>query len=242
VFHCTILCVCSIVECLCVKLNWWFGIDFFHHWEEHVIKRSVLKFEVGLLDMNGVFIVKVSNQVVSTYLHLKVRRQEDQKNWTVKHNLCYWMSNRLQITTDFYKLQWTPKFTDNQRITDTDTCIFVSIFMHICIHSLHRCCTRFGSYPNYILVYIKMFVKTTCKCFLKKTAHIGVNARAGIFNAGLLARSQFASRRSCDQPTWSRFCTSFLGPRANAESVPKFHTVLHALHANLPMVTLKILP
>jgi hypothetical protein len=34
----------------------------------------------------------------------------------------------------------------------------------------------------------------------------------------------------------------FLGPRANAELVPKFHIALHALHAALLMVTLKISP
>jgi hypothetical protein len=34
----------------------------------------------------------------------------------------------------------------------------------------------------------------------------------------------------------------FLGHRANAELVPKFHVALHASHAALPMVTLKILP
>jgi hypothetical protein len=32
----------------------------------------------------------------------------------------------------------------------------------------------------------------------------------------------------------------FLGPRANAELVPKFHVTLHAKHAALRMVTLKI--
>jgi hypothetical protein len=32
----------------------------------------------------------------------------------------------------------------------------------------------------------------------------------------------------------------FLGPRANAELVPKFHVALHASHAALPMVILKI--
>jgi hypothetical protein len=32
----------------------------------------------------------------------------------------------------------------------------------------------------------------------------------------------------------------FLGPRENAELVPKFHVALHASHAALPMVTLKI--
>jgi hypothetical protein len=34
----------------------------------------------------------------------------------------------------------------------------------------------------------------------------------------------------------------FLGPRASAELVLKFHVALHASHAALPMVTLKILP
>jgi hypothetical protein len=32
----------------------------------------------------------------------------------------------------------------------------------------------------------------------------------------------------------------FLGLRANAELVPKFHVALHASHAALPIVTLKI--
>jgi hypothetical protein len=86
-----------------------------------VIKRSVPTFEVDWLDMNGVFVVKVTNQVMSTYLHLKVRQNEEQRNWTAKHSLCYWMSNEPRITTNFYKLQWTPKFTDNERIAGTYT-------------------------------------------------------------------------------------------------------------------------
>jgi hypothetical protein len=73
--------------------------------------------------MSGVIIVKVTNQLASTYLRLKVRRKEEQKNWTVKHNLWYWVRKEPPLTTDFYKLRWTPKFTDNQRITDTDTYI-----------------------------------------------------------------------------------------------------------------------
>jgi hypothetical protein len=32
----------------------------------------------------------------------------------------------------------------------------------------------------------------------------------------------------------------FLGPRANAELVPKFHVALHPSHAALPMVTSKL--
>jgi hypothetical protein len=76
----------------------------------------------------------------------------------------------------------------------------------------------------------------------KAAAQIGTNVRARGFNAGLLARSQFASRRSCDRPTRSRFSVVFLGPRANAELVAKSHVALHASHAALPMVTLKFRP
>jgi hypothetical protein len=63
-----------------------------------------------------------------------------------------------------------------------------------------------------------------------------------VFNAGLLARSQFASGRSCDRPIRLRFSVVLLGPRANAELVSKFHVALHASHAALPMVTLKFSP
>jgi hypothetical protein len=76
----------------------------------------------------------------------------------------------------------------------------------------------------------------------KRKAQIWTSVRARVFNAGLLARSQFASGRSCDRPTRSRFFVVFLGPRANAELVAKFHVVLHASHAALPMVTPKISP
>jgi hypothetical protein len=44
---------------------------------------------------------------------------------------------------------------------------------------------------------------------------------------------------SLHRPTRSRFSVVFLGPRANAELVPKFHVALHASHADL---TLKISP
>jgi hypothetical protein len=45
-----------------------------------------------------------------------------------------------------------------------------------------------------------------------------------------------------DRPTRSKFSVVLLGPRANAEFVPKFHVALNASLAALPMVTLKILP
>jgi hypothetical protein len=45
------------------------------------------------------------------------------------------MSNEPRITTDCYKLQWAPKFADNKKITDTDICVLVSIFVPICVYS-----------------------------------------------------------------------------------------------------------
>jgi hypothetical protein len=93
-------------------------------------------------------------------------------------------------------------------------------------------------------------VKTTCKCFQRKEkkgkkmkrkkAQMRTNVRAHVFNAGLLARSQFASEWTRDRPTQSRFAVVLLGPRANPELVPKFHVALHACHAALPMVIPKI--
>jgi hypothetical protein len=71
----------------------------------------------------------------------------------------------------------------------------------------------------------------------KKTAQIGTNVRALVFNTGLLARSQFASGRPCDRPTRSRLSVVFLCPRANAELVHKFHVAMHTSHATVPMIT-----
>jgi hypothetical protein len=88
----------------------------------------------------------------------------------------------------------------------------------------------------------KIKIKEKTKQKKNTTAHIGANVRARGFNAGLLARSQFAPGRSCDRSTRSRFSLVFLGPRANAELVTKFHVSLHASHAALPMVTLTISP
>jgi hypothetical protein len=75
-------------------------------------------------------------------------------------------------------------------------------------------------FPNFM--HMKTSVKQTVNIFYNKAAsQIGTNARARLFNAGLLASSQFASGRSCDRPTRSRFSVAFLGPRANAELVPR---------------------
>jgi hypothetical protein len=98
----------------------------------------------------------------------------------VNHNPCYWMNNKPRITSDFSKLHWTPKFPDNQRITDTyiRVCIFVCIFLHICVHSFRRCYARFGAYTNH--THIKIFVKQKTTSG-KKTAQIGTNVRARVF-------------------------------------------------------------
>jgi hypothetical protein len=89
---------------------------------------------------------------------------------------------------------------------------------------------------------LKKEIKKKTKQKKNTTAQIGTNVRARGFNAGLLARSQFASGKSCDRSTRSRFSVVFLGLRANAELVLKFHVALHASHAALPMLTLKISP
>jgi hypothetical protein len=81
------------------------------------------------------------------------------------------------------------------------------------------CYTQFGAYPNHM--HITIIVKIVKKKENKNTtAQIGTNVR--VCGAGLLARSQFASGKSCDRPTRSGFSVVFLGPRANAELVPKF--------------------
>jgi hypothetical protein len=60
----------------------------------------------------------------------------------VKHSLLYWIS-KPRKTSNFSKLKLTPKFNDNQRITDTDICIFMCMFVHICVYSFHMCYIRF---------------------------------------------------------------------------------------------------
>jgi hypothetical protein len=91
-------------------------------------------------------------------------------------------------------------------------------------------------------MHIKIFEKQLDVFFKKATAQIGTSVRARIFNAGLLAVSPFASGRSWNRPTRSRFSVIFFDSRANAEFLPKFQVALHASYAALPMVTLKTSP
>jgi hypothetical protein len=51
------------------------------------------------------------------------------------------------------------------------------------------------------------------------------------FNAGLVARSHYASGRSCGRPNQSRFSVGFFGSRANDGPLPKFQ----AFAATLPL-------
>jgi hypothetical protein len=48
---------------------------------------------------------------------------------------------------------------------------------------------------------------------------------------GLLVRSQYASRRSCEQPTRFRFSMGSFCPKQNSKLVPTFHVVLYSFQA-----------
>jgi hypothetical protein len=127
----------------------------------------------------------------------------------VKHNLCYWISKSLVKHTIFPHYNRFPKFTDNQRITDIY--IYIYIYIYICMHI----CSYMLSFLQHVLYTVWRLSKSyvhnnNCKKNLlkkerkRKEKHNSTDRARG-FNAGLLARSQFASRRSCDRPTRSRF-------------------------------------
>jgi hypothetical protein len=78
--------------------------------------------------------------------------------------------------------------------------------------------------------------------FSIKQQQIWTNVRARIFNVGLLTKSQFTSGRPGTGQLQLRFSVVFLGPRANAELVHKFHVALSSSHAALILVTLKMSP
>jgi hypothetical protein len=61
-------------------------------------------------------------------------------------------------------------------------------------------------------------------------------------DAGLLARSQFALRMSCDRETWSRFVIVFLDPTTYAELVCKIPYCVACLTCPSPAVNTKISP
>jgi hypothetical protein len=66
---------------------------------------------------------------------------------------------------------------------------------------------------------------------------IATNSRkASVFHRAVRVLYRGDNSQSSAGPTRSRFSVVFLGPRANAELVPKFHVALYASHAALPMV------
>jgi hypothetical protein len=154
------------------------------------------------------------------------------------YNLCYWTSNRLRITSLSFlqnyrysnNLKYTYKFMYSTHISTSRYALFSQVLYTVCCSSklyAHKNVRK----PKLVNVFDN-----------KAAAQIGTNDRARGVNARLLARSHFASGRYCDRPTRSRFSVAFLGPRANAELVPKFHVALHVSHAALPMVTFKFRP
>jgi hypothetical protein len=44
--------------------------------------------------------------------------------------------------------------SNKQKIIDTDKCIFVFIFVHICVYLFHICYIRIGDYPNHTHIII----------------------------------------------------------------------------------------
>jgi hypothetical protein len=68
----------------------------------------------------------------TTYLRLEIRRKEDQTNWTVKHNLCYWMSNKPLITFDFSNYNWLPNLPI---IKESQIQIYVYLYPYLCIYA-----------------------------------------------------------------------------------------------------------
>ena len=65
---------------------------------------------------------------------------------------------------------------------------------------------------------------------------------AQCLDAGLLVRSQYASRRSWEQPTRLRFPMGTFCPKQNSQLIPTFHVVLHAFQAPSSSPFLNALP
>lgn len=65
---------------------------------------------------------------------------------------------------------------------------------------------------------------------------------AQCLDAGLLVRSQYASRRSCEQPTRLRFTMGSVCPQQNSKLFRTFHILLHSLQAPSSFPLLNALP
>jgi hypothetical protein len=126
----------------------------------------------------------------------------------VKHSFCYWMRIAPRITTDFHILQWTPKLSYNQKII----CRCMYIFKHICAYMrsffpqvLYTvwCLSELYTHRKVCKNNFQMFSNKMKNG--GKIARVGTNVRARVFNAGLLARSHFASGQSCNRPIYQGF-------------------------------------
>jgi hypothetical protein len=113
--------------------------------------------------------------------------------------------------------------------------------MHMCVHSFRRCYTRFGAHPNYM--HIQIFVKTTRKCFSIKQQHrYGLMSGLAYLMSDCWLEVSLHPEGPATGQLEQRFSVIFLGPRANAVLVPKFHVALHASRTAVQMITLKISP
>jgi hypothetical protein len=77
-----------------------------------------------------------------------------------------------------------------------------------------------------IYIYIYIYIN-------KAASQIRTKVRVRVFNARLPVRNQYASVIPATGDLDQGFFVVFLGPRANAELVPKTHVTLHASHAGL---------
>jgi hypothetical protein len=109
----------------------------------------------------------------------------------------------------------------------------------MCKYYLEQHLKLFVAHPKYEYTHKTKYVKISK---IKQQDRQGLTSGSLYLNGGLLARIQLATGRSCDQPTRSRFSVVFLGPRANAVLVRKFHVALHASHAALAILTSKSRP
>jgi hypothetical protein len=110
---------------------------------------------------------------------------------------------------------------------------FLSIVWH------HCACTSFTDTRRTLLLYY--WLRMCCGRCLAVDLEVTIlfRKKCSIFNAQLLAKSQFASGRSCDRPILWSFSVVFLCLRANAELVHQVHFALHVLNAALQMTILK---
>jgi hypothetical protein len=96
---------------------------------------------------------------------------------------------------------------------------------------------------SYLFLIQRTHKKQVCRHFRITQQHTKwITVRLVNLNTRLLARSQFASRRSSDRFIWSKFSAAFFGSRVNSEVLQIFHLVLHASRVAFPVLALKFCP